>query len=228
VEIKNIVVPFKLIEIKEESIAGQEFFTFKGYASTFNNVDLVEDIIEKGAFLDSLSKRKPKLLWQHKMSEPLGVFSDIHEDEKGLFVQGRLPKADSMVSGRVIPQMKAGSIDSMSIGFSTVDAEFLEIDGMNIRRIKKVDLWEISLVTLPANPAAKITNMKTITDVSKFLKAEGFSKSEADHIVHVIKEHVKACNESKHNTKAPCNEDEVQSGKILEMLNNLKKEITNG
>ncbi|MCK5602292.1 HK97 family phage prohead protease [Candidatus Pacearchaeota archaeon] len=197
-ETKYLNVPFEMKAIEED----EDFFYFEGYASTFGNVDLGDDIVERGAFLKTLKKRTPKLLWQHKMSEPLGVFEEALEDDRGLFVRGKMPKADSFVSGRVIPQMKTGSINSMSIGFSVVVDEFDRDAG--IRRIKEVVLFEASLVTIPMNPQAVVTGMKaledkieglkTIKDVNNYLKECGLSKKQTEGILAKMRDVIKECN----------------------------------
>lgn len=138
------------------------FFRFEGYASTFDNIDLGDDIILKGAFLQTLSKELPSLLWQHHMSEPLGIIESAREDAVGLYISARMPKDDTLVSGRAIPQMKIGGIKSMSIGYSPIEFEFEERGGRRVRIMKTIDLWEVSLVTIPMNPRARVTSMKTV------------------------------------------------------------------
>lgn len=159
--LKKMVVPFLVKEFGEE----EDFFTFEGYASTFGNIDLGDDVVMPGAFKDTIDELKAKggflpVLWQHNHDHPLGIFFEMNEDEKGLFVKGRMPKDDTFVSGRVIPQMKVGSINQMSIGYSCWgEGSFSVVDG--IRQLHKVQLWEASLVTLPMNPEAVVTGMKT-------------------------------------------------------------------
>ena len=83
-------------------------------------MDRGRDIVLPGAFKNTLAVNGlPKLLWQHNTDEPIGIITEAREDEKGLFVAGKMPKNDSLVSGRVIPQMQIRSVDSMSIGFRT-------------------------------------------------------------------------------------------------------------
>ena len=156
------------VEIKIMDDENDEFFRFEGLASTFGNIDLVDDIVERGAFIDSLAEKAPIILWQHDMFEPIGMPDEAKEIESGLFVKIRLPKEDTLVSGRVIPQMKVGSIRTMSIGFRVKE---FSIDEKGIRRLEKVDLKEISLVTFPANPLATVTGFKgdemEVVDVEK-------------------------------------------------------------
>ena len=159
-EIKTVSVK-RFDETKGEDVeVKEEFFTFKGYAATFNNIDFHDDIIEKGAFAQSLKGKTPKLLEQHNPFEyPVGVITEIYEDEKGLFVEASLPMADDRVSKRIAPQMRIGSLDSMSIGYRPIVAERDEKTGVRI--LKEVEVFEISLVTFPANDKAIITGVKS-------------------------------------------------------------------
>lgn len=154
--IEYIDVNFEVKQIHEDD----EFFRFEGLASTFGNIDLVNDIVVRGAFVDSLASKTPVILWQHQSDIPLGMPEDIREIEEGLFLKAKLPKADTFVSGRVIPQIKVGSITTMSIGFRVVEREFNE---EGIRLLHKVDLLEVSLVTFAANPLAKVVGFKAVT-----------------------------------------------------------------
>lgn len=157
---KKMVVPFEVKEITEDG----DYFIFEGYASTFGNVDRGLDVVMPGAFLETIaelmsSAKAGKLpaLWQHNSDMPIGSYTEFREDSHGLFVKGRLPKSDTFVSGRVVPQMKVGSISCMSIGYSTLDY----IIEAGVRVLKKLKLWEISLVTTPMNPLAEITGFKS-------------------------------------------------------------------
>lgn len=133
-------------------------FRFEGFASTFGNIDLDNDIIMPGAFTETLREMTPKMLWQHDMREVIGKFDFIEERPEGLFVRGSMPLSDSFVNGRVVPQLKHGSLDQMSIGFIVVNSQR---NDRGIREITRVKLFEISLVTIPANPLASITDMKS-------------------------------------------------------------------
>lgn len=155
----RIDVPFEIKQFNEED---DDFFVFEGFASTFGNLDLVDDIVMRGAFVNSIEKQLPVVLWQHSSHEPIGITIKAEETSEGLFVRGQLPKDDTFVKGRVAPQMRIKSIKAMSIGFRIIDQE-LDLEDPRIRRIKEVDLLEISLVTFPANPKAVITAVKTVT-----------------------------------------------------------------
>lgn len=141
----------------------ERYYKFEGYASTFGNVDLGDDIIERGAFTTSL-KNTPEVpvLWQHDMEVPIGKSVEMREDENGLFVSAILPKKDTFVSGRVMPQMEVGSIKEMSIGFMINDADIQKMGDKYVRVIKDIDLFEFSLVTKAMNPQALVTGFKSV------------------------------------------------------------------
>jgi len=132
----------------------EKYFHFEGYLSTYGNIDRGGDVVNKGAFTESLKEHQPALFWSHKTDEPLGIFPSITDDKIGLYVHGKMPKKDVLVSGRIIPQMEIGSIKSMSIGFSVYEGGSEMIDG--VRHLNKLYLWEGSLVTIPMNDRASV------------------------------------------------------------------------
>lgn len=132
---------------------------FEGYASVFDVVDLGMDAVAPGAFTKSLgSGRKVKMLWQHSMADPIGVWDDIQEDAKGLYVKGRLLK-DVQKGRETIALLKAGAIDGMSIGYCAVEAA--PEAGGRVRKLAEIELHEISIVTNPMLPIAKVTDIKS-------------------------------------------------------------------
>ena len=154
---------------------------FKGYASVFDVMDNHMDVVVKGAFVNALAKNKDiKLLWQHKVDEPIGVFTDIREDEKGLYVEGQL-LLDVQRANEAYALLKSGAIDGLSIGYTVKDYEIDDETG--IRILKEVDLWEISLVTFPANSHASVVTVKsapeTVREFETFLRDAGFSRKSA-------------------------------------------------
>ena len=161
--------------------------TFTGYGSIFGNEDQGSDIMQKGAFTKSLENRpasKVKMLYQHKTDEPIGVFENMYEDEKGLFVKGRL--AMGTQKGREAYELlKMGALDGMSIGFrADPDKQGYNENKRGTRTLKEVDLMEISLVTFPMNERALIENVKAshknIREWEKILRdAGGLSRTEA-------------------------------------------------
>ena len=161
------------IEIKQTADDG----AFEGYASAMT-LDRGGDIVDMGAFDRSLARHKqkgtmPKMLWQHDPGKVVGVWSEMYQDDKGLYVKGRCIKATSL--GKDVHElMRAGAIDSMSIGYMTREAEYEE--GGDVRRLKEVELWEVSLVTFPMNENARVTAVKrveSIRDAERILREGG-------------------------------------------------------
>ncbi len=147
---------FTALDLKAITLDG----AFESYASLFNREDMGGDIVLPGAFRDSLARRGAagiKLLFQHNPSEPIGVWHSIVEDARGLYVRGRLML--DVVRGREIHTlMRAGAIDGLSIGFRAVRSRRDRATG--VRRLEKVDLWEISVVTFPMLPEARVAAVK--------------------------------------------------------------------
>lgn len=181
------------LETKELGTPGE----FEGYASTFGNVDQGGDVVEPGAFIESVVKAKNDrrtipMLWQHNQTEPIGVWTDIAEDTKGLYVKGRLLVDDDPLAKRAYAHLKAKSIGGMSIGYRIPDGGITEDEKRRgVSRLKKVDLREISLVTMPMNIEARVTGVKsileggdmpTLPEFEKFLREAGFSKTQATAI----------------------------------------------
>lgn len=142
-----------------KAVADDGFFS--GYASVFNVVDSQFDIIVPGAFSRSLRERKHgkgvKLLWQHHTDEPIGAFTTIREDANGLYVEGCL-LLDVQRGMEAYALLKSGALEGLSIGYSAVSFHYDEQQG--VRYLTEVDVWEISLVTFPANPEAGVTFVK--------------------------------------------------------------------
>lgn len=164
------------LEVKTDGDAGE----FTGYGSVFGNVDSYGDRIEAGAFSGSLSVRMPKLVWQHDLYQPIGKWIEAKEDERGLFLRGKLTLG--VEKGREAYElMKDGALDGLSIGYRTKTAAN---DG-NTRVLKEIDLWEVSLVTIGANSDALVTSVKsdmTERGFERLLRSQGFSRTEAKAI----------------------------------------------
>lgn len=157
----------KSLEVKKDETG--EFATFKGYASTFGNTDLGNDVVMKGAFtksLDRISKLKNgiPLLIQHDTTKVAGRITDFKLDEKGLLVEPRV-NLGVQDAREALSLMRAGDLSDLSMGFVIVDSEFNKKTG--VRELKEVDLKEISIVTFPANEEAKITEVKDDEDKDK-------------------------------------------------------------
>jgi HK97 family phage prohead protease len=134
--------------------------SFSGYASLFGEPDLSRDLVMPGAFRASIGKRGAagiRMLFQHDPAAPIGTWREIREDSRGLFVRGRLT-TEVAKAREVLALMRAGAIDGLSIGFRTVRGRTDAKTG--VRRLLEVDLWEISVVTFPLLPGARVSKVK--------------------------------------------------------------------
>jgi HK97 family phage prohead protease len=159
-ELRYIERPFEVKAVQEDGV-------FEGYGSIFGNVDSYKEIVAPGAFAESLNQwkeagRLPPVLWQHRSGEPIGPFVQMSEDGVGLRVKGQLLVNDVQRAKEARALMKAKAVNGLSIGFVTREDSYDKVTG--IRTLKKVDLWEVSVVTFPANPAAQISSVKSAID----------------------------------------------------------------
>lgn len=185
--------------------------TIEGYGSVFGVRDNWDDIIAKGAFSASLADHKaagtmPAMLWQHEADEPIGVWTEMKEDAKGLYIKGQLV-LETMRGKEAHALLKAGALNGLSIGFMSKQWSYdTETD---IRTLTEVDLWEVSLVTFPANEKARVTNVKaspddlaTPKDAERILREAGFSKTDATAIVSRVMRMGETRSESAGSTSA--------------------------
>lgn len=165
--------------------------TVEGYGSVFGVRDNYDDVIAKGAFIQSLKDHKaagtmPAMLWQHDADKPIGVWTEMVEDEKGLRIKGQL--AMETVKGKEAHALlKMGAINGLSIGF--MSKQWAYDRETEVRTLTEIDLWEVSLVTFPANEKARVTNVKSASelatpkDAERILRDAGFSKADATALV---------------------------------------------
>ena len=179
IETKHLEFPLALKSLDDEGL-------FAGYASVFDVIDSHKDIIIKGAFARTLKERAGdiKLLWQHRVDEPIGSITKIREDAKGLYVEGRL-LLEVKRAQEAHALLKTGAVEGLSIGYTVKDFYIDEETG--IRILTDIDLWEVSLVTFPANAAAQVTHVKnalpgTIREFEHFLRDAGYSRKQAKFI----------------------------------------------
>lgn len=177
------------IKLVDDGSAG----VIEGYASVFNLMDRGGDIVVPGAFKASLAdiRRKKALvpmLWQHDPRAPIGVWPDIVEDEKGLKVRGELV-LDVPQAAMARSLMQKGAVKGLSIGYRTLDYDIDRATGA--RRLKKVELWEVSLATFPMLPEAQVTSVKNMNfdprELEDALRDEGMSRSDAKKAVAVLR-----------------------------------------
>lgn len=143
----KLVLPGSVVRVTDGEV-------IEGYASVFGRKDQGGDTVAAGAYAASLARRGAagvRMLWQHDAREPIGVWEEMREDERGLYVKGRL--VTGTVRGREAAALvAAGAIDGLSIGYRTLKAEKAGAG----RRLLELDLWEISLVTFPMLPEARV------------------------------------------------------------------------
>lgn len=183
--VEYITVPLEVKSLE----SGQ----FEGYGSTFGNVDLGGDVVMKGAFKDSLAEYRkagewPQMFWMHRPDQIPGRWIDMSEDSKGLKIKGEL--LDTTVGKDVGILMRAKAVRATSIGFSIDSQDDYEFrDG--VRMLHRINLWEVSPVSMPMNPKARISAVKTmlhakgvtLTDLKReleaFFREKGLSKAQA-------------------------------------------------
>lgn len=140
---------------------------FSGYASIFNIIDKQNDLILPGAFKENLDTNKIKLLWQHNPSEPIGNIIDIYENDVGLYIVAHLLLGVKKAEEAYL-MLKTGTINGLSIGYIPIKYDVDHESGARV--LKQVELWEVSLVTFPANSEAQIINVKNQNNEEDMLK----------------------------------------------------------
>ncbi len=142
------------VSVREAAAGGA---VIEGYASLFGVCDQGGDIVEAGAYGASLTRLteaggRVKMLWQHDPAQPIGVWDEVREDKRGLYVKGRL--LDEVAQAREAAALvAAGAIDGLSIGYRTVKAG---TSAKGERLLSELELWEVSLVTFPMLPQARV------------------------------------------------------------------------
>jgi HK97 family phage prohead protease len=206
------------LDVKAEDI--DESGGFKGWGSTFGgNPDAHGDIIVKGAFKDTIAeggrnRNGIAMLYQHNPREPIGIWTKLEELDKGLYVEGELI-LDVQTAKEAFSLMRRGAIKGLSIGYDIPrlengmrdpDAyEIVEKGDSWIRFLKRLELWEISLVTFPANIGANVTtvkdfeNCRTERDWERALREAGLSNSQAKMVVKQIRPSLREAGENKND-----------------------------
>jgi HK97 family phage prohead protease len=166
----------KFVRFDAEALTVSKGCEIAGYASLFGACDQGGDVVEAGAYGASLKRleaggRRVKMLWQHDPAEPIGIWDEVREDARGLFVKGRLLKEVARAR-EAAALIEAGAIDGLSIGYRTIRATK---DGQGRRLLSEVELWEVSLVTFPMLPEARVApeavEAKGAEDLRKLARA---------------------------------------------------------
>lgn len=198
-ERKRAGLALKLVGDETEAIAG----TFEGYGSVFGNTDAYGDVIDKGAFKKTLrewkkQKKFPAMLLQHggyapEDGIPIGVWDDMYEDDTGLVCKGTLFCLDTDKGSYIHAGLKSGALDGLSIGYSAVGVTYGKKPEDPRRTLTEIALWEVSIVTYPANDAARVSsaksieNLSTLSDAEAYLRDAGLSRHQSLAFVSRVK-----------------------------------------
>lgn len=207
----------------EMKAADGESGTFEGYGNVFGVLDSYNDIVAPGAFTDTLAAtaaagRTIPVLWQHDMRSPIGVYTSLEQDHMGLKVSGQLAVPQVQQANEALALMKMRAITDMSIGYYTRASSYDEETG--ITTLTKVDLVEVSLVTLGACPTAQISAVKaridagdflTLREFEELLREQGYSKAAAARIA-----------ERGYKSFAAEDSADKTAAELLSILNNFK------
>lgn len=227
-EYLNTTLQIKAMGEPQKEDSG-EFAYFEGYAAAFGNVDAYGDIIKKGAFAESIkSGAKVKMLWQHDSWNPIGSYTELSEDDYGLFVKGRINLGTEQ-GKQAYALLKAGDLDSMSIGYITRKAYWDEKE--EIRTLEEVDLVEVSVVTRPANQNAIVTavksmleEVKSLADIESILKMRGFSNKEAKTFISKFKQ-ISEKRDASEEKPSQRDVDEQSTSELLKSITDLSELI---
>jgi len=204
-ETKFFVTPFSIDCVEEKSDAGLRFGVVKGLASPTGNIDHGRDRVMRGAFKDTIAEhlaadKQIKMMDGH--FDLIGGWPIFKETRKGLEVEGNI-NLDVQKGIEAYALAKQKVLTDLSIGYRATEVEYVtdEIEGskgekleIRVRNIKKLKIYEVSLVPFPMNEEANITSIKScesITDISKFLKSLGVSNKDANEIIFFMKKPVR-------------------------------------
>ena len=187
----SITIPLEIKNLEKRE--------FSGHGSIFGNEDLGGDVVQRGAFSTTLLEHQqkgtlPLMFWMHDHSRIPGKWTEMSEDENGLHVKGKL--ADTPLGNEVHELLKMEAVRGLSIGYVARDSDWKD-DGTRI--IKEVDLWEVSVVSMPMNPLATVTHAKsqlssageyvpTAREFERTLREVGCSLSTAKTIIAKVYE----------------------------------------
>lgn len=176
--------------------------TFSGYAAKFGNIDSYGDMVAPGAFKKTIEEMSasgsfPAMLWQHDPRQPIGIWTSMAEDKIGLKVEGRLAETEKAREVHTLLKMTPRpAVKGMSIGYQTIRAKRRENPEDPRRTLEEVKLWEVSLVTFPADRHALVESVKGFADLSAeqireleaSLREKGLSRSNAVTAISGLKE----------------------------------------
>ena len=150
---QNLSIPLKIKALSKRE--------FEGHGSVFGNTDLGGDVVKRGAFESTLLKHQrdgslPLMFWMHDPSRVPGKWLKMREDDDGLYVKGQL--ADTPLGSEIHTLLEMEAVRGLSIGYQTLDSDWHD-DGTRV--LKEIDLWEVSVVSIPMNPLAQVAHAKS-------------------------------------------------------------------
>jgi HK97 family phage prohead protease len=186
-------LPLELVDLKVQQAKKDDPFEFEGYGSVWDRVDSYGDTVLKGAFAESLKARRPMMFFGHSPGRVPGKWVKAQEDDTGLFLRGQLTPGHSEAVD-LEASLRHQSLSGLSIGGYTTEAEWIEEDSKIVgRRIKAFELFEVSVVSMPAENEARVDGnsiksvldqCETIRDFEDLLReVAGFSSSSATAFV---------------------------------------------
>lgn len=233
-EKKSVICEFKVDHQKR---------TFEGYASTFGNVDRVDDTIAPGAFKESIDDRFPrnmiKVMWQHE--EPLGIPLHMEEDSTGLFTVGKVSRTSLGKDALIL--MEDRVVDKLSIGFTLKRADFEMVahpddEDREIRQLNRVRLHEYSPVTFAADEHTSITGVKTVLveavddagcrkELERILRQSGFSRSAAMAFISKTVRLIGTDAQDHQGKPDPSGQEQPEIDSLIKSLENLNSFVSN-
>lgn len=210
---------FKSFEITEHKADESGNLVITGYGAFFNNIDSYGDVIEKQAFETTIMKRGERIAfcYQHDTWNPIGKILELREDDRGLYLKVQLSEAEKDIQTKV----REGILKELSIGYRVIKARNEVREGKEVRILEDIELFEISLVTIAANPLAVITGMKSEERNDYLLK-------EFDRVLAIVRNEninfeirkLKSLVFSDFKEVAQKEEVQMKAADILKLLNN--------
>lgn len=215
---------FKSFDLLEHKADDSGNLIITGYGAYFDNIDSYNDIITRGAFLDTLSEKRERIAfcYQHDIWNPIGKIQEIREDDKGLWLKVMISAAEDDIQTKI----KECILKEMSIGYRVVDSADEVRNGIKIRILKKINLYEVSLVTIAANPLAVVQSMKSEAERTGLLETEfnrliAIVKNEnVNFEIRKLKEiTISVLSQKQEPPKETPKADELKANDILKLLN---------
>jgi HK97 family phage prohead protease len=173
------------IELKFADTSAVDAGVIEGWGSVFGNTDSHGDVVQPGAFAESLAKHhaagtSPAMLWHHRGAEPIGKWIGMGEDARGLRVRGQL-NLDSARGREAHAHIKAGDVTGLSIGYSVPPGgQTRQSNGS--RLLSKLHVHEVSVTPIPSNEATRIVSVKSLEsrgELEDLLQAAGLPRGAA-------------------------------------------------